>query len=343
MDLCIIHANPEPSVSNARTKSTVVIVIDPEAARHHQVAACLAPLRVVRTISLLDAFNLVEELLPGNVAIAASAADEPGFEMFLRLLAATGANHVIYGRNPPRGMPATAKWLQLSENESVNAIAEALGVRPSSPSSTPASMVATNPPELILIGASTGGITALEAVLSHFNADCPPTLIVQHMRMDFMAGFLDRLNRCCRPNILAAPDGAYPARGSVYFAATPGHNLVMTGRGQPRLSIVPAEANQLHTPSVDALFHSAAPYGSKVAAALLTGMGADGAAGLAKLRAAGSFTLAQDRESCVVYGMPRAAVEMGAATAVQPLDRIGPALLAGAVQDQFTRARRGTP
>lgn len=181
---------------------------------------------------------------------------------------------------------------------------------------------------MILIGASTGGIAAIETVLSAFPADCPPTLVVQHIRDGFVPGLVRRLDNCCRPRVVEAMDGLRLRRGTVFFAADTTRHLTVTGLSAPRCTLLDAPPRHGHRPAVDPLFESAQSWARQVSAAVLTGMGADGAAGLAALRRAGAHTIAQDRQSSVVWGMPRAAVEAGGAAEVLPLDRIGAALLA---------------
>src|SRR6056297_944807 len=181
---------------------------------------------------------------------------------------------------------------------------------------------------LILIGASTGGVDALLTVLSRFPEDCPPTLVVQHTGTGFgqsLAGLLDRQS-LAQVSLL---DGCVPLRqGQIVLGAGTQAHLVLKGG-----TVLHAEMRQDapvegHVPSVDVLFKSAVHLAPRVNAAILTGMGRDGASGMKALRDAGAYTIAQDEASCVVYGMPRAAVQDGAVCKVLPLDLIGDALLA---------------
>jgi two-component system chemotaxis response regulator CheB len=182
----------------------------------------------------------------------------------------------------------------------------------------------------ILIGASTGGVEALHKVLSAFPATCPPTLIVQHMRPLFMAKFVDGLNRICGAEVREAWDGAPLKTGRIYVAPGGETHLTMTAAIKPQCRLIAAEPRSGHRPSIDVLFTSAAHFGQKVVAALLTGMGRDGADGLLSIRQGGGHTMAQDQATSVVYGMPRSAVELDAAIEVLPLSRIGTALLLAA-------------
>ena len=193
----------------------------------------------------------------------------------------------------------------------------------------------TAPPAncVVLIGASTGGVDAIATVLSSFPAACPPTLIVQHMRHDFLAAFAQRLNSKLPPRVLPAMDRHTLRSGEVLIAPGEKKHLELTSPRRLMTRLVEGQPISGHQPSVDALFNSCARMAEKgitVVAALLTGMGADGAEGLRAIRQAGGHTIAQDEASCVVYGMPRAAARLDAADEILPLDQIGPALLKAA-------------
>jgi len=182
---------------------------------------------------------------------------------------------------------------------------------------------------IIALGASTGGVEALLTVLAGLPATCPPTLVVQHMKPDFLPRFPMRLAEACRARVIAAEDGDVLRSGHIYVAATPDAHLSVEMRRQPVCRCIPGPAVSGHRPSVDQLFHSLAHFGTRVSAALLTGMGRDGAAGLLAIRKAGGVTIAQNEATCVVYGMPRVAVEIGAADYELALPRIASALMIG--------------
>ena len=192
-------------------------------------------------------------------------------------------------------------------------------------------------PQLICIGASTGGVSALETVLLNFPEDCPPTLIVQHIRPGFAEGLVRRLNQLVNPHVISAKDNEVIEHGNVYVAAAHDRHLGLTLRSGLRLRLLAEAPVSGHRPSVDVLFHQAAEQAKRIriSAALLTGMGADGADGMAMLRAAGAYTIAQDENSSVVWGMPRVAIERGGATDVLPLNKIGPALLRQEARGRF--------
>jgi two-component system response regulator WspF len=180
-------------------------------------------------------------------------------------------------------------------------------------------------PALLALGASTGGPEALRTVLKGLSTGfAPPTLIVQHLDAEFVPGFCGWLAAQTGRSVRPATEGDVPAPGVVYVAASRDH-LALTAEGALRYVAEPVE--QPYRPSVDVLFESLARHaGRPGAAALLTGMGKDGARGLLALRRAGWRTFAQDEATSVVYGMPRAAREAGAAGEVLPLDALGPAL-----------------
>ncbi|WP_031556355.1 protein-glutamate methylesterase/protein-glutamine glutaminase [Parvularcula oceani] len=183
---------------------------------------------------------------------------------------------------------------------------------------------------IIAIGASTGGVDALMTVLTRFPENCPPTVVVQHMPGGFTASFAQRLNENCAPRVAEAQDRAPLEAGTILLA--PGTHAHMEVQGRQRLTcrLRAGEPVSGHRPSVDCLFGSLVELGPRVIGALLTGMGQDGAAGLRRLRDAGAETLAQDEETSVVYGMPRAAIEMGAADRGTPLPRIASRILTAA-------------
>ena len=175
--------------------------------------------------------------------------------------------------------------------------------------------------ELCVIGASTGGPAALQAILERLPADFPlPVAIVQHMPLGFTAPFARRLNTLCRLDVREAVDGMRLEPGRVVVAPA-GLQLRLTRGLVVTLSAESAGAR--HSPSVDVLFTSAAQARpGRVLGVLLTGMGEDGAEGLGVIRAGGGITVAESEASCVVYGMPRAALERGAAQHVLPIGAI---------------------
>jgi two-component system chemotaxis response regulator CheB len=292
---------------------------------------------VIEALSLHDAYSAVEETSPAVVAIGDSAAGEGGLDMFLRLLSVIGSRWFVYGDRAPHRLPPHAKWVDFNRHDRPDVITAALSETDHRPR---AKSPRSRTPGIICIGASTGGVSAIEHVISSFSAESPPTLIVQHIRDGFIHSMIGRLERSCLPRVVRARDGAVLSQGTVYVAADSGCHLTLDGAFPPVIRIVPATDNGPHKPSVDAMFRSAAKYGRSVAAALLTGMGSDGAHGLAAIRKAGGFTIAQDRSTSTVFGMPRVAAEIGAAAAVLPLDQIASALVSGGVHGAFVTSDR---
>lgn len=176
---------------------------------------------------------------------------------------------------------------------------------------------------LIAIGASTGGPEAIRQVLQGLPAEVPPIVIVQHMPPVFTRSFAERLDKLCTVRVKEAEDGDVLQPGHAYIAPGDYHLQVMRSGSQYRARVVQTEPVNRHRPSVDALFDSVMQAsGASTVAVLLTGMGADGARGLKKLREAGARTIAQDEETCVVFGMPREAIQIGGAEFVLPLPQI---------------------
>jgi two-component system chemotaxis response regulator CheB len=185
--------------------------------------------------------------------------------------------------------------------------------------------------KIIAIGASTGGVEALIAVLQKFPANCPPTVITQHMPHTFTKSFAERLNRLCAPTVQEATDGARLEIGKVYLAPGGERHLQVINPTSPSCRLLDREPVNGHRPSVDVLFDSVAELaGRNAIGVILTGMGRDGASGLLKMRHAGARTFGQNEKTCVVYGMPRVAHELGAVETQLPLNSIGEEVLKSA-------------
>jgi two-component system chemotaxis response regulator CheB len=180
---------------------------------------------------------------------------------------------------------------------------------------------------IIAIGASTGGPQAIVTLLTQLPADTPPVVITQHMPAGFTKAFAERLDRICALRVREATGGE-PLEPGVAYVAPGGHHLVVQAHGV-RLTTKLHDGPQRHhqRPAVDELFFSLARVrGVPIVAALLTGMGADGAQGLLALRQAGAETIAEDEHSCIVFGMPKEAIAIGGAAHVSTLLRM-PALI----------------
>jgi len=182
---------------------------------------------------------------------------------------------------------------------------------------------------LAAIGSSTGGVEALHQLISQFPENCPPTVITQHMPEGFTSSFARRLNERVAPQVSEAAHNMDVGPGQVVIAPGGAHHLRVGRSGSVwRCELTEGDPISGHRPSVDALFHSVADSaGPRAIAAILTGMGADGAAGLKAIRDNGGHTVGQNEASCIVYGMPRVAKEMGAVETELPLDKIATKIL----------------
>ncbi len=176
---------------------------------------------------------------------------------------------------------------------------------------------------IVAVGASTGGTQALQDVLTALPADAPGIAIVQHMPEHFTRAFADRLNSLCAMEVKEAEDGDTLAPGRVLIAPGNRHMVLRRSGATYFVQVKDGPLVSRHRPSVDVLFRSAARYaGRNAVGVLLTGMGSDGAEGLLEMRKAGAETVAQDEQSCVVFGMPKEAIALGAATHVSPLGQM---------------------
>jgi len=200
----------------------------------------------------------------------------------------------------------------------------------SSPPQAPrAALPRVSTEKIICIGASTGGTEAIREVLVPLPADSPAIVITQHMPPGFTTSFAHRLDTLCRIRVQEARDGDRILPGHAYIAPG-GHHLRIDRNGSNYVAVVEdTEPVNRHRPSVEVLFRSAARViGPNALGIMLTGMGADGAAAMREMKDAGSYNYVQDEASCVVFGMPRMAIQHGAAHEVLPLTQIAPALLA---------------
>jgi two-component system chemotaxis response regulator CheB len=177
--------------------------------------------------------------------------------------------------------------------------------------------------QIIAIGASTGGTEAIREVLSRLPVDCPAVLITQHIPRTFSAPFAARMNQCSALNVQEARDGQYITPGQAYIAPGDAHLLIVRDGAGLRCHLSAEAALNRHRPSVDLMFQSvAAQVGANAVGVILTGMGADGAEGLKAMHDRGAVTIAQDESSSVVWGMPGAAVALGAVDHILHVEHI---------------------
>ncbi len=188
---------------------------------------------------------------------------------------------------------------------------------------------------LVAIGASTGGVEALVTILSQFPRECPPTLVAIHLPSPFTRSFAQRLDRICAPRVHEATHGAPILPGNIYVAPGTHAHLEVSRAEQLRCALREGEPVSGHRPSVDALFLSVARnVGARAVGVILTGMGADGAQGLLAMRRAGARTLGQNEATCVVYGMPKVAQQIGAVEKQAPLASIAAEVAALATRNR---------
>jgi len=329
-------------MKNKTESSLRFLIADSDPSRRGRIMAHFAAGTSIEAASLSEAFDLAESQRPDAIALCADITGDAGFDMFLHMIDALSISFVIYGDHARDRTPARLRksipFIHFADGGDPELIFDGFLREPGHRASDrptcdrPASPVASaaHLPSLVVLGASTGGVSALETVLTAFPANCPPTLIVQHIRAGFVYGMIKRLDARCLPRVVPADDAIRLQPGHVYIAHDPQRHLIVQTGEPARCRLKAQSPRHGHRPSVDALFESVAGRRG-VAAALLTGMGADGAEGLARIKAGGGLTIAQNEDTCVVYGMPRVAVERGAADHVLPLDRIAAALFAGSI------------
>jgi two-component system chemotaxis response regulator CheB len=188
--------------------------------------------------------------------------------------------------------------------------------------------------KIVAIGASTGGTRAIETLLLGLPANVPGTVIVQHMPGKFTAAFAKRLNEVCAMEVREARDGDDVGTGIALLAPSDHHMVLVRSGARYQVRLKGGPRVHYQRPAVDVLFHSVADAaGANAVGALLTGMGSDGARGLLAMREAGGHTIAEAESSCVVFGMPREAINLGAAVQVLPLPRIADGVLRALTRD----------
>jgi len=312
-----------------------------------------------------EARQLIKALDPDVVTLDIEMPGMDGLSFLEKIMQLRPTPVILVSGATEAGASATARGLQLGavgciaksqlsmapgakdDGALIDMVREAARVRlgpvqarlaPPLPAPAPAlASLADARPEVIVIGASTGGVEALHTLLAAFPADCPPTLIVQHINGCFASAIAQSFDRAVRPRVMLAESDMPLEQGTILLAPGNDRHLQVASAGMRGLRCVLREGDPVsgHRPSVDRLFASLASTlgagrGERALGILLTGMGQDGAQGMAQLASIGARTIAQDQASCVVFGMPRAAIELGAAREVLPLDRIAAAVFAPA-------------
>lgn len=296
---------------------------DPHEAR--QIIKQLAPDVITLDIEMpnMDGLAFLEKImrLRPTPVIMVSTLTQAGAEVNLRALEIGAFDCVA---KPSSYAPDSFTTL----SEKVKAAARSRR-QPRLAATKPVKMAGSYSPDgrIVGIGSSTGGVEALIAILSKFPANCPPTIISQHMPPSFTKSFAARLNKLCQPEVSEAQSGDRLRPGQVFLC--PGeYHLELTGQHNSIIQLSAAERVNGHRPSVDVMFQSLLRVsGGNAIGVILTGLGRDGAEGLRALRQAGAETIGQDEASSVVYGMPRAAFEIGAVERQLPLERIAERIL----------------
>jgi len=259
-----------------------------------------------------------------------------GSEVAVRALA-LGAVEVVAKPGPNVATEEAARALLSAVRVARSARIGGMASRmPSKPSGAPlAGRTSMSPAGLsahgriVVIGASTGGTRAIERVLTSLPANMPPIVVVIHMPPGFTAAFARRLADITPFDVHEARDEEALVPGAALVAPAGRHARLVHGGGRFALRVYDGPPVRHHRPNIDVFFHSVAEQaGASAVGVLLTGMGEDGARGLLNMRSSGALTVAEAEESCVVYGMPRVAAELGAAVRVAPLPQIAGAIIA---------------
>jgi two-component system chemotaxis response regulator CheB len=296
----------------------------------------------------LEAREAIKKLNPDVITLDVEMPNMNGIDFLEKIMRLRPMPVVMVSTLTVRGAEATMEALELGAIDCVAkpstgglegfqdlpfkvkaaAKAKVKPLKPAGSGPKPAPLESAADDRVIAIGSSTGGVEALITILSRFPANCPPTVITQHMPATFTKSFSERLDRLCAPKVAEAHDGAVLEVGRVYIAPGGEHHLEIGGSSTLRCRLSDGGPVNGHRPSVDVLFRSVAKAaGARAIGAILTGMGRDGAEGLLAMRRAGARTLGQDEASSVVYGMPKVAFEIGAVERQAPLDRLAAELL----------------
>lgn len=327
-DMTVVGAAPDPLIARDMIKQTNpdVLTLDVEMPK-------------------MDGLDFLERLmrLRPMPVVMVSTLTERGSEITMRALELGATDFVTKPK-----MSITEGMREYTEviTDKIRAAAQA---KVSSIARTPAGNTAVpqalrNPlmssEKLLIIGASTGGTEAIKAFLMQMPSDCPGILITQHMPAGFTKSFANRLDSLCQIAVAEAQGGERVLPGHAYIAPGDKHLLLARSGANYVTQLSDDAPVNRHKPSVDVLFDSAATYAGKNAiGVILTGMGKDGAAGMARMAQAGAYNFAQNEESCVVYGMPKEAVAHGGVHEVAHLNDL-PELVLGYLMNKSDRALR---
>jgi two-component system chemotaxis response regulator CheB len=295
----------------------------------------------------MDGLDFLERLmrLRPMPVVMVSSLTERGSEITLRALELGAVDFVTKPKiSIQSGMREYAELIAEKIRAAAKARITPRTLQQAGTSASPALPLLRNPltssEKLIIIGASTGGTEAIREFLMQMPSDCPGILIAQHMPEGFTTSFAKRLDALCKISVLDAKGDERVLPGHAYIA--PGHSHLLLARSGANYvtRIEQSEPVNRHRPSVDVLFRSAAAAAGKNAVGvILTGMGKDGAQGMLEMKQAGAYNFAQDEASCVVFGMPREAIAIGATNEVGALAAL-PGMVLGYLASQGSRALR---
>jgi two-component system, chemotaxis family, protein-glutamate methylesterase/glutaminase len=279
----------------------------------------------------MDGLTFLEKLMRGHPmpVVMISSLTDRGAETTLRALSLGAVDYIAKPKlDVSNGTIEQAGDIIAKVKAAAKVRVRGLDPHETIPAALPAGYHITATHKVVAIGASTGGTEALKDLLSSLPPDFPGVVMVQHMPEAFTRPFSERLNSLCRIHVQEAKDGDRILPGHALLAPG-GHQMQVVRHGMEyAVKVYRGERVNRHLPSVDVLFSSCArQLGKNAIGVLLTGMGADGAKGMLEMKVAEAHTIAQDEATCVVFGMPREAILLGAVDQVLPLGRIPTALL----------------
>lgn len=310
---------------------------DPIFAQHHMQKKWPDVILLDIEMPRMDGLTFLRQIMadkPTPVIICSSLA-EKGAELSLQALAAGAIDIITKPQLGVKDFLLEAKhllWQTVRAAASAHIsrrVPKADVIKPKALPGADLVAMATTTDSIIVIGTSTGGTQALEQILSKIPRTCPGIAVVQHMPEKFTAAFAMRLNSLCEADVKEAESGDRLIPGRVLIAPGGYHLEVQRSGAQYVAKVFRGPSVNRHCPSVDVLFRSAArAAGRNAMGIIMTGMGDDGAKGLLEMRQAGCRTIAQDENSCIVFGMPKEAIQLGAAKEIVSLSQI-PAILEG--------------
>ena len=333
-DSAVVRKILSEELSKATDIEVVGTAVDPYVAREKILALRPDVLTLDLEMPRMGGLSFLKKLMayyPLPVIVVSSLTPQ-GSEAALRALE-LGAVDVIAKPGPSDSVAEIAQMLVDRIRAAAASARRAPAKRAASPDIAPSPAPAGGSlsqaaHKVLAIGASTGGTEAIKRILVGLPPDTPGTLIVQHMPAGFTATFARRLSDLCLMEVREAKDRDIVRPGLALVAPGDRHMTLRRGPSGYIVEVKSGPAVHHQRPSVDVLFHSVAQQaGASAVGVLLTGMGCDGARGLLAMRAAGARTLAQDEDSCVVFGMPREAIRLGAADRVVPLEDLSRRIL----------------